>query len=134
MTFRHTLRVRYHECDPMGIVFNANYVMYVDLVVTELWREALGGYKETASAHGLDLAVGEVQQRYLVPATYDDELVIALAISDIGTTSITSTTTFTRGDEVLVEGWIRHVCVDRTTMRKTPVPGEVRAALLAAAG
>ena len=36
--FSHRLRVRYGECDPQGIVFNANYMLYVDVVFTELWR------------------------------------------------------------------------------------------------
>ena len=25
------MRVRYHECDPQGVVFNANYLAYFDL-------------------------------------------------------------------------------------------------------
>ena len=36
--FVHELRVRYGECDPQGIVFNANYLAYFDHTVTELWR------------------------------------------------------------------------------------------------
>ena len=40
--FRHRLRVRYHECDPQGIVFNANYLAYADIAITELYRDAFG--------------------------------------------------------------------------------------------
>ncbi len=40
--FVHELRVRYGECDPQGIVFNANYLLYFDVAFTELWREAVG--------------------------------------------------------------------------------------------
>ncbi len=36
--FVHELRVRYGECDPQGIVFNANYLLYFDVAFTELWR------------------------------------------------------------------------------------------------
>jgi acyl-CoA thioesterase FadM len=32
--FEHPLRVRYGECDPQGIVFNANYLLYFDVVFT----------------------------------------------------------------------------------------------------
>ena len=42
MAFRHLLRVRYGECDPQNIVFNANYLLYFDVAFTELWREAVG--------------------------------------------------------------------------------------------
>ena len=42
MRCEHVLRVRFGECDPQGIVFNAHYVAYFDVALTELWREALG--------------------------------------------------------------------------------------------
>jgi acyl-CoA thioester hydrolase len=35
--FVHELRVRYAECDPQNIVFNANYLVYFDVAFTELW-------------------------------------------------------------------------------------------------
>ena len=40
----HSLRVRYHECDPQSVVFNANYLAYFDINITELWRAAFGSY------------------------------------------------------------------------------------------
>ena len=40
--FRHRIRVRWNECDPQGVVFNANYLAYFDVALTELWREAAG--------------------------------------------------------------------------------------------
>ena len=30
MSFRHSIRVRYGECDMQGVVFNAHYLAYVD--------------------------------------------------------------------------------------------------------
>jgi YbgC/YbaW family acyl-CoA thioester hydrolase len=44
--FVHELRVRYGECDPQGIVFNANYLLYFDVAFTELWRAAVGPWQE----------------------------------------------------------------------------------------
>src|SRR5262249_61340495 len=55
--FRHRLRVRYNECDPQGVVFNANYLTYFDLTMTELWRQ-LGGYQAMVEA-GVDMVVAE---------------------------------------------------------------------------
>ena len=54
--FRHSLRVRYHECDPQGIVFNANYLAYHDIAVTELWREAFGSWDGFVAEHGVEMA------------------------------------------------------------------------------
>ena len=60
--FRFTQRVRYHECDPQGVVFNANYLTYFDVTMTELWRE-LGGYQAMVEA-GVDMVVAEARILY----------------------------------------------------------------------
>ena len=70
-TFRHRLRVRYNECDPQGVVFNANYLTYFDITMGELWRE-LGGYHAMVDA-GVDMVVAEATIRYLAPL-YDELL------------------------------------------------------------
>ena len=36
MPFNHQLRVRYGECDQQGVVFNANYLAYID-DASEVW-------------------------------------------------------------------------------------------------
>src|SRR6266850_2032541 len=56
--FVHELRVRYGECDPQGIVFNANYLLYFDVVFTELWRAAVGPWQEMV-ARGVDAVVAD---------------------------------------------------------------------------
>ena len=60
--FVHRLRVRYHECDLQGVVFNANYLAYFDIALTEFMRETLGSYQELR-ANGLDLLVVEATVR-----------------------------------------------------------------------
>ena len=75
--FTHRLRVRYSECDPQGVVFNANYVTYFDIALTELWREAIGPYAEMM-AGGADMVVAEARVRYLAPARFDDVLDVAI--------------------------------------------------------
>src|SRR5215218_7157764 len=92
------LRVRYNECDPLGVVFNANYLVYADLAINELWREHLGGY-ESMMEEGLDLAVVEANLRYFAPLRFDDEFVAEVRVEHIGTKSMTTAFTMTRGDE-----------------------------------
>jgi acyl-CoA thioester hydrolase len=66
------LRVRYSECDAQGHVFNANYFVYFDVALTELWRGAFGSY-EALVAGGLDLVVAIAGARFRAPARFDDE-------------------------------------------------------------
>ena len=126
--FRHRFRVRYAECDRQGHVFNAHYFAYFDLVLTELWRAAIGHY-DLMVERGVDLVVAEAQARYLRPARFDDELDATAAVERLGSTGITTRFRVLRDGDLLVDGRLRHVCVDATTLTKAPIPDWLRAAL-----
>jgi acyl-CoA thioester hydrolase len=67
--------------------------------------------------------------RYRAPAGFDDLLDIAVGIEHMGTTSLGTAITITRGDTTVVEGEMRHVFVDLATRAKAPIPEWVRSAL-----
>lgn len=129
-----TLRVRYGECDPQGVVFNAHYLAYFDIALTELFRAAfgsLGGYQAIVD-RGIELVVAEAGLRYLRPAHFDEELTLEVTIARLGTTSITTNYRVLRDDEPLVEGTLRHVLIDlnglveRKQSTKTAIPDWMR--------
>jgi acyl-CoA thioester hydrolase len=127
--FRYAQRVRYHECDPQGVVFNANYLAYVDVGMTELWRE-VGGYEEMIS-DGTDMVVAEAQIRYRAPLRFDDEFEAVLAVTRLGTTSMTTGFRLERNGETMTEGELRHVFVPARGEGTVPIPDGVREGLAA---
>jgi acyl-CoA thioester hydrolase len=126
--FVHRLRVRYHECDQQGHVFNAHYFTFFDIALTEAWREAIGPWAEVVDK-GIDLVVAEARARYLAGAQFDDELELRWWIERLGTTAMSTRIDVVRDGTVLVEGEMRHVCVEAGSTAKTPIPDDVRAAL-----
>jgi acyl-CoA thioester hydrolase len=124
----HRIRVRYGECDPQGVVFNAHYFAYFDIALTELWRVALGGYR-TMMDEGMDLVVAEATDRYEAPARFYDELDLEVEVTRVGTTSLATSLRIRRDGELLVEGEMVHVFIDRDALTKTPIPERIRAAL-----
>lgn len=127
--FVHWLRVRYAECDPQGVLFNANYLAYIDHTITELWRAAYGGYQAMLD-RGVDIVVAEARMRFLGSARFDEELSLEATVTHMGTTSLTSRHRFRRaGGELVLDAEIRHVFVDRATATKTPIPDWARAGL-----
>jgi acyl-CoA thioester hydrolase len=123
--FTTTLRVRYAECDLQGVVFNAHYLAYVDVAITELWRAAFGGYQEMLD-RGVDVVVAEAQLHFHASARFDDELTLEAIVTHLGTTSIVSRHRILRDSELLVECTIRHVLVDLPTLSKKEIPGWAR--------
>jgi acyl-CoA thioester hydrolase len=126
--FVHPLRVRYAECDPQQIVFNANYFAYFDVGMTELWRAAIGSYGEMMR-RGVDMVVAEASARFLGAARFDDRLELEVSITRLGRTACTTRHRVLREREVLVEGTMRHVFVDPRTLEKVPIPGWLRESL-----
>ena len=124
------LRVRYHECDGQGIVFNANYLAYADMAAFEVERKLFGSHAEMV-ALGADVVVAESTLRYFAPCRYDDELVVAVYLTQQGTTSMEFETLIRRADTVTTRIRLRYVFVDPVEYRKTEPPAEIRAAYAA---
>ncbi len=125
--FRHPLRVRFNECDPQGIVFNANYLVFFDIACTELFRATAGSYAELVRG-GTDVLLVESRITYLAPARADDLIEVELSAGRFGTTSMRLDGRVLRGDEVLTRAELHYVAVDPATHVKKPVD-DVRAAL-----
>ena len=96
--FVHPLRVRYAECDPQQIVFNANYFAYFDVAMTELWRAAMGRYAAMLD-RGVDMVVAEASARFLGAARFDDELELEVSITRLGRTACTTRHRVLRGEK-----------------------------------
>lgn len=129
-TFSHRIRVRYAECDPQGVVFNANYFAYFDLLMTELWREAVGPYEAMVEA-GADMSVVESRARFFAPARFDEELDINARVARLGNTSMSTSIEILRASDGtrVVAGEIHHVFIDPVTYTKKAIPADVRAGL-----
>jgi acyl-CoA thioester hydrolase len=125
--FVHTLRVRYAECDMQGHVFNAQYFTWLDIAHTELWRATVGPYQAFV-ASGFEFVVAEASARFRSPAHFDDEIAIAIELTALSNSSMTTRHTLRRGEELLAECSLRHVCVDARELGKAPWPEAVRAA------
>ena len=79
MTDRLELRVRYNECDPMGVAHHTVYPVWFEMGRTELLRESGRSYREL-EANGFMIAVVKLSVQYRRPARYDDLLVLETRI------------------------------------------------------
>lgn len=96
--FTHPLRVRWSEVDAQAIVFNANYLLYFDLAMTEFLR-ATGNLKISG-----DLFLVRSSLDYRRPARFDEELTLAARVTRIGRTSFNVQLAVFRGTDLLVDG------------------------------
>jgi len=127
MTVHHSmpLQVRYVECDMQGHVFNAHYLTWVDMAHTEAISKVVGDYHDMVAA-GTDVVVAAAQLQFRRPAHVDDRLTVQVTFQAPGNTSLRSDFVILRGDEVLAECAMTHVCVTTKDYRKQPWPEWIR--------
>jgi acyl-CoA thioester hydrolase len=129
--FRHRLplRVRWAEVDRQGVVFNAHYLLYADVCVTEYWRAIGMRYPEDFEPLGSDLYVRKATVDYRAAAAYDDELEVCGRIARIGTSSLQFTVEMFRRDRTdapLATVELVYVHVDAASKTPRPVGAALR--------
>ena len=126
--FTYYLRVRYGECDAQKVVFNARYGDYVDVAVNEFLR-ALGFESQLVSGE-LDFQLVKQTTEWKAPATFDQVLALSLSASRVGTTSFTFLTEFRVAGDPRVIATVEtvYVLVEAHSLKKKPIPDDIRAA------
>lgn len=76
------IRVRYAETDQMGVVYHANYLVWMEVGRVEYCRAEGLRYKDLEEENQIHLAVVEASCRYLHPAKYDDEILVRTSVAE----------------------------------------------------
>lgn len=112
MTGTINVRVRYVECDPMGVAHHTVYPVWFEIGRTELLRAAGGNYADM-ERDGVLLAVVKLEVTYKQPARYDDVLTLETVVSSCGHVKIEHAYVLRRGDDVLATGRTVLACLGR---------------------
>jgi acyl-CoA thioester hydrolase len=120
------LRVRYAETDQMGVVYHANYLIWMEVGRVELVRSRGFAYK-TLEDQGLYLSVIEANCRYLFPARYDQEVIVETTVnkSSLRGVEFGYRILSAEPERLLAEGFTKHLWLNRE-MRPTRLPEQYR--------
>jgi acyl-CoA thioester hydrolase len=128
--FSHPIRVRWAEVDAQGIVFNAHYLTFFDVAVTEYWRAIGCPYPSAFLERGVDTFVVKATLEYHSPARFDDTIDVLVRVARIGRTSLRVLQQVRRGEEPLVSGELVYVVASVEARAPTPVPAFMRDAIV----
>ncbi len=115
------IRVRYAETDQMGIVYYANYLVWMEVARVEYCRAVGFHYKDMEREDEVLLAVAESHCRYVNPARFDEEICIATTVSDVNRRFVTFEYEMTCNERRIAKGYTRHVFLNRQ-LRPTRLP------------
>ncbi|WDV45206.1 thioesterase family protein [Clostridiaceae bacterium M8S5] len=113
MTNNANIRVRYEETDQMGIAYHSNYFIWFDVSRTEFLRKIGVNYKELEDL-GVLLPVIDVGCKYLLPAKFDDEIIVQTKLVQVKGARIMLNYVVSHNGNTLATGYTQHAFVDKT--------------------
>jgi len=110
-TCESRFRVRYAETDQMGMVYYANYLIWMEVGRSDFCRECGFSYSDLEREEQAFLTVVEANCRYLAPARYDDEVLVETELARVKNRVIEFTYQIKSGPILLAEGRTVHVVI-----------------------
>ena len=124
------VRVRYAETDQMGVVYHANYLIWMEVGRVEYWRASGLRYRDMEREDGILLVVAEANCRYQAPAFYDDEVVIRTTLAEANPRMVRFEYELVNAEagHAIATGYTKHVFCGRDH-RPAKLPEKYRSAL-----
>ena len=115
-------RVRFAETDKMGVVYYANYFVWMEVGRTDYCKTVGFSYRDMEKDHA-NMAVADASCRYIAPARYDDEILVRTTVERLNRRLITFAYSISNAEtgEALAEGKTVHITVDKEG-RKCSIP------------
>jgi len=122
--------IRFHHCDPAGIVFYPQYFVLFNELVEDWFNHGLG--IDFARFHAVDrlgVPMAHIECDFLAPSKIGDLLTFRLAVKKIGTSSLTLAVEARSPEDVRVKATLVVVLASLEAHRPTPFPPALRAQL-----
>ena len=115
-----TFRVRYPECDAMGVLHHSRFFQYFEMGRIELLRANGISYAQL-EAEGNLFVVVKVECRYKAPARFDDELTLTTRLKRLTHVRLDHEYVLKRDHTVIAEAATTVACVDKSgALRQIP--------------
>jgi acyl-CoA thioester hydrolase len=122
--FTWPVRVYYEDTDAGGVVYNANYLRFMERARTE-WLRSLGFEQDELRAReGVLFAVRSAALDFLSPARFNDRLKVSVALARCGGASLDFEQWVRRESDDLLccRGLVKVACVNAETLRPNRIP------------
>ena len=124
--FAIKVRVYFEDTDAGGVVYNANYVKFIERARTEWLRHR--GYEQRGMLEsGMGFVIASLEVSFKKPARLDDELTVTCEVETLMSASVTfRQTVLNQKGELLVSARARIACVDMKAMKPCLFPPELK--------
>ncbi len=124
-------RVRWSDCDPLGIIYYGSYFRFFEAAEHEMFRQAGLSYELMRVQHLVQLPRKAFHMEFHSPAEMDELLEIRVGVSRMGVSALTMRFEAFRAHDLKhrASGTLTVVCVEKARITKRPLPDFVKDAL-----
>ena len=125
--FETLKQIRFHHCDPAGIVFYPQYFVLMNELVEDWFNRGLNvdfARFHTVERRGIPMA--HIECDFVAPSMIGETLAFVLWVEKIGDTSLRLAVEARAGDEARVRATLVVVHASLETRRAVPFPAELR--------
>lgn len=125
--------VQFSDVDAAGIVFFGRFLFYCHEAMERLFAGVKDGYADIINRRRIGFPAVNVTASFKTPLRFGDVARIEVTVPRVGTTSSTLRYAFFRASDGAAVATVEHVVVTVAldTMKKMPVPDDIRALLRA---
>lgn len=126
-SFEDDKLIRFHHCDPAGIIFYPQYFILFNELVEDWFTKGLGvSFVEQVTRERVSIPMGRVECDFIAPSRIGDMLRFALRVDRIGTSSIKLRIEVRHGDDVRVRAALTVVMASLVTLKSVAISPELR--------
>ncbi|MGB0129155.1 MAG: thioesterase family protein [Rhodocyclaceae bacterium] len=119
--------IRFHHCDPAGIVFYPQYFILFNELVEDWFRDALGmDFAQLHMEHRLGVPMAKLECEFLSPSKIGEILHLRLTVQRIGGTSIAVLVEGGAEGAVRIRANLVLVLASLDTIKSVPIPPWLR--------
>jgi len=119
--------IRFHHCDPAGIIFYPQYFILFNELVEDWFTRGLGvSFVDQVTKDRVSIPMGRVECDFLAPSKIGDVLRFTLQVERIGASSIRLRIEVRHGAQVRVRARLTVVLASLETLKSVPVSEDLR--------
>ncbi len=126
LCFQWPVRVYYEDTDAGGVVYYANYLKFMERARSE-WLRTLGFEQDRLrEEQGILFAVRRVSVEYLLPARFNEQLLVSVKMVRLRRASMDLVQDVAReAGELVCTGTVTYACLNDSTLRPRPIPAAI---------
>ena len=127
IAFEDDKLIRFHHCDPAGIIFYPQYFILFNELIEDWFTHGLGiSFVDQVTKERVSTPIGQVECDFVAASKIGDVLNFRLAVGRIGTSSIRLNIEVHHDEEVRVRAMLTVVRASLETLRSVPISQDLR--------